>query len=155
MSSIQPFTSFSIENRNQQESHSHLFLVTPTDKSHEITHWRDGRRERNKISRWFQLESYRYLFIYLRLGLEEQTLNSHHELIESSLMKADTSISPGHHQRLAVFSQYPAMLTGWRVNTGEGARKAQTCTPRAEPLTENNWTTAMAAWMRNREDHIC
>lgn len=66
-------------------------------------------------------------------------------------MKADTSISPGHHQLLAVFSQDSSMLTGWRVNTGEGARKARTCTRWAEPLTENYWTTAMAAWTRNRE----
>lgn len=41
-------------------------------------------------------------------------------------MKTETSISPGHHQLLAVLSQCAAMLTGQWVNTWEGARKAQT-----------------------------
>lgn len=55
MSSVRPSTRFSIENRNQQESHSHLFLVTPVDKSHEITHLerrkegREGEGEKFKV----------------------------------------------------------------------------------------------------------
>lgn len=31
-------TIYQLFNRKQQESHSHMFLVTPTDKRHEITH---------------------------------------------------------------------------------------------------------------------
>lgn len=51
-------------------------------------------------------------------------------------MKADTSISPLHHQLLAVFSQDPALLTARRVNTEENSRKARTCALWAEHLTD-------------------
>lgn len=43
----------------RQERRSHLFLVTPMDKSHEVTPSIQRRRGMEGEARWFQLVSYR------------------------------------------------------------------------------------------------
>lgn len=119
----------------------------------EIERVRDREKERERESSGQGGSNYRAIdnpLIYLRLGPKEQTLNSHHWLIESSLMKADTSIGSWRGCWLFCSQQYPASLTGWKVNS-EGGRTQKGPTSRSEPLTENNWTTATAAWKRNRE----
>lgn len=108
---------------------------------------RERERERSSSQGGSNYRAIDNPLIYLRLGPKEQTLNSHHWLIESSLMKADTSIGPCW---LLFSQQYPASLTGWKVNS-QGGRTQKGPTSRSEPLTENNWTTATTAWKRNRE----